>query len=709
MAFVNDSVVLNNATNVRNNGVVSARHKLEQIEAYIIVTTIFMVFLVVFGSCRRRSHSVFLKILIWIAYALPTYLITYTFGLMQSASFENELFAIWAIFLIIFSGNADCISAYSLVDNENRRRYNMEVLVKYYGLGWLTGTYGHEIKFRILLYFLFAFALLRTTLRGAALSLASRTDGLVKNTKLIADFMANEHTLSNEGEVDPSCMKGYKYWVKGEEKEKVEVIPPLYQYHLMTANEVVTIDMIWQCQGSLLRSTGDSDGRLKDICLSCALFRLLCRRFAGYSMSESSQLKTWNFVRHGLLAKEGDHERAFRVIEVELAFLYDFFYTNYYALFTSGFLMFKIMQLIIVIIGCIIVTPILKHYHTPNGDLNLLTVSGRDVDVRVTAIVIVAILFMEVVQFLVVNFSDWAKVQWLCCYVKKPSWQNNKFMEKIIQIICHKKWLKPWEQKLGQCDLLKSFNHNPCKLLYNSWTSPYTDIKRKGQKESSRIKLSLEVKKAIIASLKTNEQQLNNGETSLERNGVKNELSWACRLETQTHVIMVWHIATCLCEINWKQANLQRESEHFMVATALSKYCAYLVAFAPRFLPDHAYITEFMFDQVVQEARDKLKGCNSPATMYDKMRRLGEDDHPGETIIERGAVLGKHLLVDITDNERRWKILADFWADMMLFVSPSDDTTVHAEHLTKGGEFVTHLWALLSHAGILNRDSAQNV
>ena len=39
-------------------------------------------------------------------------------------------------------------------------------------------------------------------------------------------------------------------------------------------------------------------------------------------MFESSQLKTWNFVRHGLLSKEGDHERAFRVIEVELAFLY---------------------------------------------------------------------------------------------------------------------------------------------------------------------------------------------------------------------------------------------------------------------------------------------------------------------------------------------------------------------------------------------------
>ena len=33
--------------------------------------------------------------------------------------------------------------------------------------------------------------------------------------------MANEHTLSNKDEVDPSCMKGYKYWVDGIEKENM--------------------------------------------------------------------------------------------------------------------------------------------------------------------------------------------------------------------------------------------------------------------------------------------------------------------------------------------------------------------------------------------------------------------------------------------------------------------------------------------------------
>jgi hypothetical protein len=40
-------------------------------------------------------------------------------------------------------------------------------------------------------------------------------------------------------------------------------------------------------------------------------------------------------VQYGLLSKEGDHKRVFSVIEVELAFLYDFFYTKYSALFVK--------------------------------------------------------------------------------------------------------------------------------------------------------------------------------------------------------------------------------------------------------------------------------------------------------------------------------------------------------------------------------------
>ena len=697
------------------------------VELYVILTTLLVAFLTVFGSWRRRSHSLMLKYSIWASYLLSTYLINYTMGLMKSTEIRHELFAIWATFLIMFLGSADCISAYSLEDSEHRKRYSLELFLQYFWLGWLIVVHSHRLKFMIPLYLLYFLSLRRTGGRAEALELASKSYGLVRHTKLVADFMEVESNIEGD-EADPTCMRGYKYLVKGERKAKVTVKAPHYHMQFETEDDhkVITIDMIWQCKGRLLSSTGDPDGRLKDICLSYALYRLLCRRFAKYSFSESSQLKTWKFVRDGLLSKEGDHERAFRVIEMELGFLYDLFYTKYPVLFAKGLPLFRNFELIIIInIGCWVVASILTDYQRRKGPASLAAL-------LVTGVVLVAILFMEIVQFFVVNLSDWAKVQWLCYYVKKPLW-HNKCIEMIIRVICHRKLLKPWDRKLGQYSLLESFSHNPSILLYNRWTSPYIGKPRNGLKRSAHVTLPMEVQKAIIHSLKNNEQRLTNGEASLQRNGVDNELSWACELPTQTHVIMVWHIATSLCELKYlssqvivtgEQVSQQRESEDFTVATKLSKYCAYLVAFAPRLLPDHPYITEFIFDHVVVEAREKLKGCEK--SICQKMFNLCKDDRKEriskemltsdrkdgkgiEEIIEKGAVLAKHLIEEIENNGQRWKILAEFWAEVMLFVAPSDDETVHAEHLATGGEFVTHLWALLSHAGILKRDSAQDV
>ena len=106
------------------------------VESYVLLTTLLIACLTVFGSWRRRSHSLKLKYSTWASYLLSTYLINYTMGLMKSATFHNELFSVWATFFIIFLGSADCISAYSLEDSENRKRYNLEVFVMYFWLGW---------------------------------------------------------------------------------------------------------------------------------------------------------------------------------------------------------------------------------------------------------------------------------------------------------------------------------------------------------------------------------------------------------------------------------------------------------------------------------------------------------------------------------------------------------------------------------------------
>uniref|UniRef100_A0A2N9IHN4 DUF4220 domain-containing protein n=1 Tax=Fagus sylvatica TaxID=28930 RepID=A0A2N9IHN4_FAGSY len=362
MSTINN-LTINNASNVPSDAVESAEKKLERIEAYVCVVAILLAFLTVFGSLRRRNSNVVIKYCIWVTYVSCTYLIGYTIGLMQSVSFDNELLALWGAFLLTFFGSADCISAYSLEDNENWK------------------------------------SLIRTVEKAVALKSASR-DGLKRSTRPIADFMTYyEH---NDEEADARSMKGYKYLVVGEKKP--EVSPPRYQMKLdTTPPDVITIEKIWQCNGDLLRS-GDTAGRLKDICLSFAMCRILMCRFAGYSLFESreSKEKCKKLVRDGLILKEGgdeevDHERVFRVIEDELRFVYDSLYTKYPIIFARGRLISSI-QFISVIFGCWIMVNIFIDYRAPSEHLKLVTVDGRDIDILVTGIGIAIIIFVEIVQ-----------------------------------------------------------------------------------------------------------------------------------------------------------------------------------------------------------------------------------------------------------------------------------------------------------------------
>ncbi|XP_066334736.1 uncharacterized protein [Miscanthus floridulus] len=61
----------------------------------------------------------------------------------------------------------------------------------------------------------------------------------------------------------------------------------------------------------------------------------------------------------------------------------------------------------------------------------------------------------------------------------------------------------------------------------------------------------------------------------------------------------------------------------------------------------------------------------------------------------------------IDDDKVRWRFIAEFWAETILYIAPSENTEAHIEHLAKGGEFITHLWAMLSNAGIAKRATGE--
>ncbi|KAL8143839.1 hypothetical protein V2J09_016871 [Rumex salicifolius] len=382
----------------------------------------------------------------------------------------------------------------------------------------------------------------------------SRVD-LDRITRVVADYMKYEHTLSTTE--DATTMQGYKYLVGIKETdETVASREPPRRADPLEGNRIMTLETIWQSQGWLLGSRGNSGGHLKDMCLSFALFWLLLRRFADYELdelsTEESRLKTRRFVRAGLIKESDDEdkacERAFKVVEVELDFLYDYFYNNYYSVYSRGRTRYLLVRLGVV----------------------------------------------ELAQ---------------------------------IDIIVTSKWVK---KKLQQYSLLDSYGHTPKASWFKCILDGYINFPTDGQKEIKLVKLSTKMMKAVIQSLCVNGQTLSNGAASLERNQV--HLSWACKNHTtNSHVILIWHIATSICEMSPIPYSDFQDAANFS-----------------------------------------------------------------------GAKLGKQLM-NIEDARETWKVLEDFRAEMILYLAPSKDASVHAEYLVSGGEFLTHLWVLLTHPGIVDR------
>ncbi|GJM88989.1 hypothetical protein PR202_ga05581 [Eleusine coracana subsp. coracana] len=349
-------------------------------------------------------------------------------------------------------------------------------------------------------------------------------------------------------------------------------------------------------------------------------------------------------------------------------------------------------------------------------------VGVRDLDRSVTVMIVVITAGLEVFQAVVGFASNWRYVKtvyrcvrdgrdwththlwlWLGRKSITPPGSNN-----------NKSWWERREQKVGQYALLKYFRYRPCNLL--SWmTLCLVERRRQGQNPGRTKPLPREARRAVLRTLKQSDGRLTNGVATLLRHGLLPRLAWACRLPKVTDQVLAWHIVTTCCDWTSGHPDHSVDNEHRLVARRLSNYCAYLVAFVPEMLPGPSYSTQQVFDTAVRHARDHLDGCRTQSSILTRLEQIADYELPwvqeggtyeradNATVIERAAVLWGQLRSVGADDAWRWQVLAEFWAELVLFLAPSDNVEVHGLMLGSGGEFMTQLWVLLSNAGILER------
>ncbi|XP_020198875.1 uncharacterized protein [Aegilops tauschii subsp. strangulata] len=285
-----------------------------------------------------------------------------------------------------------------------------------------------------------------------------------------------------------------------------------------------------------------------------------------------------------------------------------------------------------------------------------------------------------------------------------------------------------WRNKIGQYSILQDYDRrrSPKKALV-AWfhrivlSQPsYRFIKHLPVEEDQVDMLELDNMRELVAntlrdidgpptngtrSLKINMGKINRATRNRDSPGY--DWLWTCKQETHTDAILIWHIATCYCDMT-PISDDPLVKWHHEVAKALSRYCAYLVAFLPEFLPEHSLTTKQVFQRVLQEAQQELG--EKPMKEEEKRTKIRglqlPDQHEQRTTFHKGIHLGRQLEM-LSDDNLRWKVMAEFWAEMILYIAPSDNAEAHIAHLAKGGEFITHLWAMLSNAGILKRATGE--
>nr|CAB3468726.1 unnamed protein product [Digitaria exilis] len=563
--------------------------------------------------------------------------ISYTVGLMQSSSIKNELFVVWASFLLLLLGSADTMTAFNFNDSSQQTRSMMNQGLHVIYLLLLILYYKGQLRYSFLisLFLLWVLSVVRLALRAWAYRTTCRSHGLVRENQIVHEYMEYEPLHSagiTGGTYDPKTMSGYIYLVDGKEEKKVqhgvEVIQVPYRVALkgqgpdyveptpfVVPRETVDVDRVWQCKGKLLgSSTNRGASKRRDLCLSFALFKLLRLRFAADHIGNVNlpfqRDKCRDFVVNGLLSDDKDLDRAFRVVEVELAFLFDFFYARYPSIKNSLAPDLIVYAAILATSIFTLFCPDLMRYQPAEGGTNVLIAGGLNLDLLITRLVILWYIFIESYQFLAhFIFSDWHKVKMLCRYVRNESWHNWTLVEIPLKVLCHFTFKKYWKGTIGQYFLLDNTHPHRFKSFL-SWISLQS---LDASLMTKSISLDDEVRHAVLRQIKKCRGEITDGRMSLDKLGVYSYDKDVLLGHTYARYILTWHVATSMCSYvleDMENTSAELKKNH-RIATKLSGYCMYLVAFQPELIPDSTYRSLSMARGTLQNARDYLADCKS--------------------------------------------------------------------------------------------------
>ena len=654
-----------------------------EIQALVLLSLIIQSILTVMGNRRKYLASHTLSFILWFAYLLADWFAAFSLSVLSknAGNFEDPKFALkafWAQFFLLYLGGPDTITAYSLEDNELWWRRLLMLAFQMTIAFYVSLKASNQTLLSFLAFPMFIAGIIKTGERIWVLRSASSEK--FKESMLhrpdpgpnYARYMEEYCSKKDEG-----------FEVTSDRFMEAPVLGDLS----FTAPENVMIT-----DGATLQDAYN-------------FFKTFKQLFADLILSIQDKVNSQSFFQ------SVSCDEAFKVIEVELGFMYDVFYTKAFKVYSLPGCVFRLISFSCTVSVLFLFSIMEKHAYSR-------------ANVIITYVLLVGATILEIYAVLLLLTSDWTKL-WLSKHknaVVDLLYVGITFFDSIPLFR-----IKRWSNTIGQYNLIEfclKLRPPKCSFLQkvfcnNEWLEKHryhdsADVSM-GLKElifqrivekSRSASNDLKACKDLCAS---RGDRVFNDPRCLSEISKENLETLKESVEVETdQSILLWHIATNLC-YNYDRNTTQNPDSYpnCKASKLLSDYMLYLLVMLPIMLPNG--IEQIRFQDTCAEAVEFFEERNSISDVKQScmtLLRVSTEIPPSEvkgdrskSVLFDGCRLAKSLQ-SLGNIERKWELISHVWVEILCYSAIKCRWSHHAQQFTRGGELLTHVWLLTAHLGI---------
>jgi len=613
-----------------------------EIRGMVLLSLLLQTILIIFGSRRKTSGRIWIRILIWSAYLSADMVATVALGTLarsqgdssgdSSEKANNSIQAFWAPFLLLHLGGPDTITAYSIEDNEL----------------WLRHLLGLVIQV------------------GVAFYVFSRSwgSGILSFIAIPVFVVGVVKYAERTWVLWSSCSKSLKK---------------------------SSLSHFWASS----RRTGISETPLqdqqRDYLLQANVFSYISK-----FMMQDLVAGIFELIRSRELISKNEADGAFKVVETELGLIYDMLYTKAPLIYSrAGIILRCISSLLFVTAFITFQVKIDKHdYSTTDIAITYLLFAAA------VFLEFYAFLCLVLSDWTMIWLTDeggngqtGAIYSLIRKLTRSERWSRSISQYNLISSSIEREPPK-FLEFMGIDEMMRQMHVYRKDLNGELQGFIFKHLREKAEK----IKEDLNVFDKNVRSKIIGQR----GDGVLEREGLLRDYKW-CTTEVEfSRSILVWHLATEVCYLDDKDASKENEASRCLSEYMMYLLVIRPNMLSKGFGDDEGYLETLRelrelrgLDEGYQRTLRELRSGESRVYDDEVFQYVWKT---AKSVVRGVAVLARQLL--LLEPEKRWEMINEVWVEMVAYAAAQCPWKEHTHQLRRGGELLTHVSLLMLHLGL---------